>query len=56
VLAAVRLVTALPEQAHHLDRLLEHLAPLVGGRSLGPEHVLNQRGRKTRRVAVSELP
>ena len=30
VLAAVRLLAALPEQADHLDRLLEHLDPLVG--------------------------
>jgi hypothetical protein len=42
VLAAVRLIVALPEQAHHLDRLLEHLQPLVRSRPLRAEDVLVQ--------------
>jgi hypothetical protein len=40
VLAAVRLVAALPEQPHHLDRLLQHLEPLVGRRPLVAQDVL----------------
>ena len=42
VRAAVRLVAALPEQAHHLDRLLEHLEPLVRRRPARAGDVLVQ--------------
>ena len=40
VLAAVRLLAALPEQADDLDRLLEHLEALVGQRPAVAEDVL----------------
>ena len=40
VLAAMRLLAALPQQAHHLDGFLEHLEPLVRQRPAVAEHVL----------------
>ena len=42
VLAAVGLLAAVPEEADHLDRLLEHLDPLVGRGPAGARDVLVQ--------------
>src|SRR6266498_692615 len=42
VLAAMRLLAALPEEAHDLDRLREHLDALVSSRPAVAEDVLVQ--------------
>jgi hypothetical protein len=43
VLAAVRLLPALPQRAHHLDRLAQHLEPHVRLRPVVAEDVLVER-------------